>query len=254
MKRRILLNIQYDGTNYAGWQRQENANSVQAEIENALLMAEKNHITVIGASRTDSGVHASGQCAHFDTESRIPTDKYPFVFNSILPHDIRVISSQEVPENFHARFSAQAKKYIYRIDNSRHGSALKYRYCYHFPLPLDDTVMQSAAKLIKGEHDFTAFSATGGSHKTAIRNVYSLELKREGDLVTIIVVGNGFLYNMVRIIAGTLIWIGIKKLSNNDIILAFDTNDRRMLGPTAPAKGLELAKVFYADEWRNVHD
>ena len=109
MKRRILLNIEYDGTNYAGWQRQENANSVQAEIENALLKAEKTNIPVIGASRTDSGVHASGQCAHFDTESRIPTDKYPFVLNSILPYDIRVISSQEVPESFHARFSATSK-------------------------------------------------------------------------------------------------------------------------------------------------
>ena len=254
MKRRILLNIEYDGTNYAGWQRQENANSVQAEIENALLKAEKTSISVIGASRTDSGVHASGQCAHFDTESRIPTDKYPFVLNSILPYDIRIISSQEVPESFHARFSATSKKYIYRIDNSRQGSALKYRYCYHFPLPLDDNLMQSAARLIEGEHDFSAFSATGGSHKTAVRNVYSIEMNRTGDFITIIVVGNGFLYNMVRIIAGTLIWIGIKKLSNDDIILAFDTNDRRILGPTAPAKGLELAKVFYTDEWRNIHD
>ncbi len=248
MTRRILLTVAYEGTAYGGWQKQLNADSVQAQLEKALHTAEKKPIAVTGASRTDAGVHALGQRAHFDTDSRIPAEKYPFVFNTLLPDDISVLAACEVPQSLHARFCAAGKIYTYRIDNARQPSALKHRFYAHVPLPLDEQRMQEAALLLLGEHDFIAFSAAGGQAKTSVRTISRLDVVRDRDDVTLYVEGNGFLYNMVRIIAGTLIAIGQGKMEKGVIMQALNTGDRRLLGTTAPAKGLELTRVYYEGE------
>ncbi|MDO5022158.1 MAG: tRNA pseudouridine(38-40) synthase TruA [Eubacteriales bacterium] len=246
MTRRILITIEYDGTNYSGWQVQENGPSIQEEIEKALFKAEKRTISITGAGRTDAGVHARGQCANFDTESKIPVEKYPFVLNALLPHDISVSKALEVPLGFSARFCAESKIYTYRIYNRRQPNALKSRFFHHVPMPLDIDKMRLCADFIVGEHDFTAFSAAGGTHKSPVRKVYSIDIVKDGDDILISVFGSGFLYNMVRIIAGTLIAAGLDKISPNIVEQAFITNDRRLLGATAPAKGLELTKVNYS--------
>lgn len=245
--KRILLTVEYDGTNYAGWQRQINGLAVQQVLEEALQKATKERIVVTGASRTDAGVHALGQAVHFDTESRIPPEKYPFVLNTMLPRDIRVHTGREVPEGFHARFMTCGKRYTYRIVNSRHASAIRRNTHVHVPLPLDLAPMQEAAKQLLGTHDYAAFQAAGGTAKTTIRTITSAELVRFGDEIILTVEGDAFLYNMVRIIAGTLIEIGLGRRSVNAFTEAYETLDRLSLGVTAPPQGLELTKVYYPE-------
>ena len=245
--KRILLTVEYDGTNYAGWQRQINGLAVQQVLEETLQKATKERIVVTGASRTDAGVHALGQAVHFDTESRIPPEKYPFVLNTMLPRDIRVHSGREVPEGFHARFMTCGKRYTYRIVNSRHASAIRRNTHVHVPLPLDLSPMQEAAKQLLGTHDYAAFQAAGGTAKTTIRTITSAELVQQGDEIILTVEGDAFLYNMVRIIAGTLIEIGLGRRSVNAFTEAYETLDRLSLGVTAPPQGLELTKVYYPE-------
>ena len=245
--KRILLTVEYDGTNYAGWQRQINGLAVQQVLEEALQKATKERIVVTGASRTDAGVHALGQAVHFDTESRIPPEKYPFVLNTMLPRDIRVHTGREVPEGFHARFMTCGKRYTYRIVNSRHASAIRRNTHVHVPLPLDLSPMQEAAKQLLGTHDYAAFQAAGGTAKTTIRTITSAELVQQGDEIILTVEGDAFLYNMVRIIAGTLIEIGLGRRSVNAFSEAYETLDRLSLGVTAPPQGLELTKVYYPE-------
>ena len=245
--KRILLTVEYDGTNYAGWQRQINGLAVQQVLEETLQKATKERIVVTGASRTDAGVHALGQAVHFDTESRIPPEKYPFVLNTMLPRDIRVHTGREVPKGFHARFMTCGKRYTYRIVNSRHASAIRRNTHVHVPLPLDLAPMQEAAKQLLGTHDYAAFQAAGGTAKTTIRTITSAELVRVGDEIILIVEGDAFLYNMVRIIAGTLIEIGLGRRSVNAFSEAYETLDRLSLGVTAPPQGLELTKVYYPE-------
>ena len=245
--KRILLTVEYDGTNYAGWQRQINGLAVQQVLEEALQKATKERIVVTGASRTDAGVHALGQAVHFDTESRIPPEKYPFVLNTMLPRDIRVHTGREVPEGFHARFMTCGKRYTYRIVNSRHASAIRRNTHVHVPLPLDQTPMQEAARQLLGTHDYAAFQAAGGTAKTTIRTIHSAELVRQGDEIILTVEGDAFLYNMVRIIAGTLIEIGLGRRNVNAFSEAYETLDRLSLGVTAPPQGLELTKVYYPE-------
>ena len=245
--KRILLTVEYDGTNYAGWQRQINGLAVQQVLEETLQKATKERIVVTGASRTDAGVHALGQAVHFDTESRIPPEKYPFVLNTMLPRDIRVHTGREVPKGFHARFMTCGKRYTYRIVNSRHASAIRRNTHVHVPLPLDLAPMQEAAKQLLGTHDYAAFQAAGGTAKTTIRTITSAELVRFGDEIILTVEGDAFLYNMVRIIAGTLIEIGLGRRSVNAFSEAYETLDRLSLGVTAPPQGLELTKVYYPD-------
>ena len=243
--RRVLLAIEYDGTGYSGWQRQENAMSVQQRLEEALQKATGEKTGITGASRTDAGVHALCQAAHFDTRSSIPDEKFPFVLNTMLPYDIRVTSGRPVPLDFHARFSCKGKTYTYRIHNASHASAL-YRNLYaHVPVHLDENTMNSAIKQIIGTHDFAAFAAAGGSAKTTVRTITHAEVSREENTVTFTVSGNAFLYNMVRILAGTLIEIGEGSLPPSVLTKAIKTGDRLVLGPTAPAHGLELTKVEY---------
>ena len=245
--KRILLTVEYDGTNYAGWQRQINGLAVQQVLEEALQKATKERIVVTGASRTDAGVHALGQAVHFDTESRIPPEKYPFVLNTMLPRDVRVHSSREVPEGFHARFMTCGKRYTYRIVNSRHASAIRRNTHVHVPLPLDLSPMQEAAQQLLGTHDFAAFQAAGGTAKTTIRTITSAQLVQQGDEIILTVEGDAFLYNMVRIIAGTLIEIGLHRRTVNAFTEAYETLDRLSLGVTAPPQGLELTKVYYPE-------
>ena len=245
--KRILLTVEYDGTNYAGWQRQLNGLAVQQVLEEALQRATKERIVVTGASRTDAGVHALGQAVHFDTESRIPPEKYPFVLNTMLPRDVRVHTGREVPEGFHARFMTCGKRYTYRIVNSRHASAIRRNTHVHVPLPLDLSPMQEAAKQLLGTHDYAAFQAAGGTAKTTIRTITSAELTQLGDEIILTVEGDAFLYNMVRIIAGTLIEIGLGRRSVNAFTEAYETLDRLSLGVTAPPQGLELTKVYYPE-------
>ena len=243
--KRILLTVEYDGTAYAGWQRQINGLAVQQVLEEALTSACGHPVVVTGSSRTDAGVHALMQMVHFDTDSTIPPDKYPFVLNNILPPDIRVQAGKEVPAGFHARFLSSGKTYPYRILNRRHASALYRNLCWHVPVPLNIGFMKLAIADLTGTHDFRAFEASGGTAKSTIRTLDRAELDEHNGNITITISGNAFLYNMVRIIAGTLVEIGLGKLRPDAFLRAFESGNRLDLGMTAPPSGLELTEVRY---------
>ena len=246
--KRILLTVEYDGSAYAGWQRQLNGLAVQQVLEEALTQACGHPVTVTGSSRTDAGVHARMQMVHFDTGCSVPPDKYPFVLNNILPPDIRVQASREVPASFHARFLTSGKTYTYRILNSRHGSALLRATRWHVPVPLRVDDMRKALSFLPGTHDFAAFQASGGTARTTVRTVDRAELRQDGPELTLTVSGNAFLYNMVRIIAGTLVEVGLGKRNPDAFARAFESLDRLDLGMTAPPCGLELTEVRYPEK------
>lgn len=244
---RIKLTIEYDGTAYAGWQRQENALAVQQVIEEALTKLTRARVVIAGASRTDAGVHALGQTAHFDTESRIPPDKYAFALNTMLPADIRIRKSEAVSEDFHARFSNKGKRYRYLIYQSPHAGALNRNTHAHVIYPLDDEKMRRELTALIGTHDFAAFAASGSVVKDTVRTIYSASLTRRGDELELLVEGSGFLYNMVRIIAGTLISVGAGRLEEGTFARAIQSGNRLDLGVTAPAHGLTLMEVYYRE-------
>ena len=243
--KRILLTVSYDGTAYCGWQYQDNGPSIQDELEKALQQALGVFTRVTGASRTDAGVHALGQRAHFDTVSAIPPEKYPFVLNRFLPLDIRVTEGRQVADDFHARFDAVGKWYTYRIHNAPHPSALYRNLTAHVPIPLDESKMLISARQLLGRHDFAAFAASGGQAKTTVRTIDRVTVERTGEEIALRVHGDGFLYNMVRIIAGTLIDVGHGKLDGGCVKRAIASGNRLDLGVTAPARGLELTRVEY---------
>ena len=243
--RRIHLIVEYDGTNYAGWQRQSNAMTVQEKLERAVLRLTGEEVCVSGASRTDAGVHALGQSAHFDTQSRIPADKFSFALNTMLPPDIRVVRSEEVSMAFHARFSGRGKRYRYLIHAAPHAGALNRLTHAHVIYPLDVEKMRAEAQSLVGTHDFAAFAASGSVVKDTVRTIWRADVERQGAEICLIVEGNGFLYNMVRIIAGSLIGVGSGKLAPGAIKRAIESGSRLDLGITAPAHGLTLMEVFY---------
>lgn len=243
--RRIRLTLEYDGTAYAGWQRQENAVAVQQRVEEALCRLTREPLHVTGASRTDAGVHALGQVCAFDTESRIPAEKFSYALNTLLPDDIRVRESMEAAPDFHPRFQAQRKIYRYQIYNSPHASAILRHTHAHFMYPLDEQKMHREAQLIVGTHDFAPFAASGSVVKDTVRTMYSARVERQEQVVTLWVCGSGFLYNMVRILAGTLIQVGCGKLQEGAISRALTSGSRLDLGVTAPACGLTLMQIFY---------
>ena len=245
MSKRILLTIEYDGSAYCGWQRQLNGPSVQQKVEEALFKVTGERVGITGASRTDAGVHALGQRAHFDMESAIPADKVPFALNTRLPRDIRVTAGREVDGRFHARFDAAGKEYGYLIYNRRHPSALLRDLSAHVSVPLDVDAMERACRYLPGTHDFAAFQAAGGTAKTTIRRIDSVRVGRQGDEIRLVIYGTAFLYNMVRIIAGTLIYVGQGRLPEDVFARAIETGDRLQLGPTAPPQGLCLNRVDY---------
>jgi len=243
---RMMLTVEYDGTAYSGWQRQKNAPSVQQALEDTWYVLTKERAVFTGAGRTDAGVHAKGQVAHFDTETSIPAQKICYAMNTRLPADIRVRASQKAPEGFHATLWAKRKHYRYTIDAAVHAPAIGRQYMAHVFLPLDLEKMRRAAAAFIGEHDFAAFQAAGSQIKTTVRTVYAAEIVQQGELIFFDIIGNGFLYNMVRIAAGTLIEIGIGRLPEEAVVLALKTHCRTDAGMTAPAHGLCLMEVFYS--------
>lgn len=237
--------LEYDGTDYHGWQRQKNARSVQQVLEEAINAITGENVRVIGAGRTDAGVHALGQVANFKTNTRIPLEKLPYAINSRLPDDIAVKRARAVPEDFHARLSAKAKVYTYTIYNAPFPSPLLRKYAYFFPLRLDIDAMKQATRHFLGVHDFSAFRAQGSPVKTCVRKIFRLEVDRTGDLIKIEVEANGFLYNMVRIISGTLLDVGLCKICPEEVASIIESGDRARAGRTLPPQGLCLLRVVY---------
>lgn len=243
--KRVKLIVAYDGTNYHGWQIQNNGVTIESMLNEALKDLTGEDICVLGASRTDAGVHAMGNVAVFDTEARMPGEKFVYALNQRLPEDIRVQHSCEVSLDFHPRYQDTVKTYEYRILN-REFPLPAYRLNSHFTYrPLNETWMQQAADFLTGEHDFQSFCAAGAQVKSTVRTIYDLKVIREGDLVTIRIIGNGFLYNMVRIIAGTLMKVGCGEWEPAYMQEVLAAKDRAKAGPTAPAKGLTLMEIRY---------
>lgn len=269
---RYVAVISYFGERYVGWQRQLNGLSVQEALEKALEKALGQQTQATASGRTDAGVHALAQVVHFDAETSVPTDKIPFAVNSYLPDDISMLLCEPAPDGFNARFSAKKKTYCYKLYLSRHKRPMLESTHEHIAVPLDYSAMRAAADEIEGEHDFKCFEATGSVIKNTVRKVYSVDIKTfplegvkpvfsasDGDAsqdktayeklfdcaVEISVTGNGFLYNMVRIIAGTLLYAGMGKLTAADVRRTIETGDRKLAGKTLPAKGLHLVSVIY---------
>lgn len=247
MTRNIKLTLEYDGTAYNGFQRQDGLPTIQAELERAVAIITKARSGVIGAGRTDAGVHARGQVASFRTEARMPAEKFAPALNSVLARDIRVLAAEEVPLGFHARYDARSKTYEYTIDTRPVPSVFLRKYAHHVPFALDLEAMQRACSYLVGPHDFRSFAAAHGGAKTFTRDVKRLLPESDGDLVRMTVEADGFLYNMVRIMVGTLVLVGMGKLTPGEVQAIRDAKDRRLAGPTAPARGLCLVRVDYGD-------
>ena len=242
---RVKLVVEYDGTRFAGWQRQKNGLSVQEVLEQAFEKASGERIVIHGAGRTDAGVHAMAQVAHLDTQCSIPANKISFAMNMLLPRDIRVKHSSEADSDFHARFCAKAKSYQYIYYNATHASALMRDKTTHIRGHIDIRAMKIAAGYIRGTHDFACFCASGSDVKDTVRTIYRLSVSSHEPLICIDVTGSGFLYNMVRIIAGTLIDVGRGKVSPEHVRAIIDGRDRTKAGATAPARGLVMVRVHY---------
>lgn len=249
MKKRIKLVVAYDGTAYHGWQVQPNAVTVEGVLNEKLTELLGEEITVTGASRTDAGVHSLGNVAVFDTETRIPADKISYALNQRLPEDIVVQDSAEVASDFHPRFCDSKKTYEYRILNRRFPIPTLRRDTYFYYRPLDVAAMQKAAEYLVGEHDFKSFCTVGAQVDTTVRTLYALTVTRDEDVIKIRVTGNGFLYNMVRILAGTLISVGIHEREPEDMTRILAACDRTAAGPTAPACGLTMVGIRYETEF-----
>lgn len=243
--RNIKLIIEYDGTGYHGWQSQNNASAVQDIVNDAVSKVVCHPVNLTGASRTDAGVHAVGQVVNFFTSSSIPVEKIPFAVNAYLPDDIVVKGAVVVSDSFHSRFSTKGKRYRYIINNSKFPSALMRNREYFCPYNLDRDLMRIAAQVFVGEHDFKGFMAVGGQAKDTVRTIFEADIKTEQDRIVFEVRGNGFLYNMVRIMAGTLIDIGRGKLSIEDLHRVMNDGDRSKAGMTVPPQGLYLVEVYY---------
>lgn len=243
--RNIKLTIEYDGSRYHGWQSQPNVITIQEEIEKALKKITKEDITIFGSGRTDKGVHALGQVANFITNSKIEASKFMLALNSLLPKDIVIINSEEVQKEFHSRFSAIRKQYEYRIYNSKIRSPINRNFSYHVYYNLDLEKIIEASKYFEITSDFSAFMASNSTVKDTIRTIYKLTIRKENNFLIVNITGNGFLYNMVRIIVGTLIDTGRGKIAVEDIPKIIKTADRKKAGHTAPPQGLYLKEVYY---------
>ena len=244
---RILIRIAYDGTNYSGFQSQVNGIAVQDVINSALEDLFGHPVRTLSASRTDAGVHAEDNVCVFDIETTIAPSKIAFALNARLPEDIRIVRSERVPDTFHPRFQNTIKTYEYRILNRTHPDPLTRNTEFHYYYPLDAGLMDTAAKQLIGEHDFRSFCAAGYSSKTTVRRILDAGVTRRGDRITFSITGTGFLYNMVRIIAGTLIEIGAGKYPPEKMGEILAAADRNAAGPTAVAKGLVLMEIRYPD-------
>lgn len=247
--KRIKLTVAYDGTNYHGWQVQPNAVTIEGKLNEAISELTKETIQVIGASRTDAGVHALGNVAVFDTESRIPGGKFSYALNQRLPDDIVIQQSQEVDKDFHPRYCTCEKTYEYVILNRKFPLPEYRNTAFFYYGELDIKAMQEATKAFLGEHDFAGFCSAGAQVKTTVRTIYELTVeKKDNDMICIRVRGNGFLYNMVRIIAGTLLEVGKGNIEAKSLENRIAAADRSQAGPTAPARGLKLIRIQYISD------
>lgn len=261
----VLLTIEYDGSGFSGWQKQNTGvRTVQGEIEHVLKYIVMDDVPIQGTSRTDAGVHALGQCASLDWNSTLPVEKLPMIMNrrfgaggkgrSGAPGDIRILSAEVMPEGFHARYSCVGKTYRYIIDRS--GSIWNRKQVYQLEDELDIEAMRRAAKHIIGTHDFKAFETAGGTpRETTVRTIYDLKIFNEGSKTVLEVTGDGFLYNMVRIMTGTLVEVGLGKRTEATVAEALEACDRQLAGFTAPPQGLYLKQIYFKEEdlWKSVH-
>ena len=243
--KRVKLIVAYDGTNDHGWQVQDNGITIEEVLNRTISELVQEDIKVIGASRTDAGVHACGNVAVFDTESRIPGDKFSFALNQRLPEDIRIQESCEVDADFHPRYADTVKTYEYNILNRRFELPSKRLYASFCYYPMDIERMNQAAAYLVGEHDFKSFCSAGAQVQTTVRTIYAVNVTKEDDMVHIRITGNGFLYNMVRIIAGTLMQVGTGLMEPEQVKGILEARDRSKAGPTAVAKGLTLVEIRY---------
>lgn len=247
MIKNIKLTIEYDGTDYAGWQKQREGGTLQQEIETALSSLTKEDIKVTGSSRTDSGVHAKGYVCNFKTSSTIPSEKFARALNSKLPDDIIIIKSEEVDLEFHSRYDSKGKTYSYTVLNRLQAGAMYRNYMYHVSKKINIELMREAGKYLIGTHDFAAFKNSGSNVSSTVRTIMNIEIIRRKHTIKFFITGDGFLYNMVRIIVGTLIEVGIGKIEPTYIKDILVSKDRHLAGKTAPARGLCLEKVYYEE-------
>ena len=243
--RNIAVRLRYDGTRYHGWQIQKTESTVAQAVEAALERVCGHAIRVTGCGRTDAGVHAERYCANFRTDCPIPAARLPFAVNSHLPDDIAVTDAVDVPEDFNAILSCRKKEYTYRIYNSRFRDPFYRDRAYFYPAELDVEKMAAAAKMFVGKHDFAAVRSVGTETKTTVRTVYYYEVERQGSLISLRVCADGFLYNMARAMAGTLIYVSEGKIDAGEIPSLLLSGDRRLTGPTVPAHGLYMTDIWY---------
>ena len=243
--RNIKLTIEYDGKDFNGWQKQKNKMNIQGEIERAIKNITEEEVDLCASGRTDAGVHSLGQVANFKINSEFPISKMAIAINSQVRNSIRVIKAEEVDLNFHSRYCCKKKTYRYVINNSIYGSSIYRNLEYHMPVKLDVDKMKQAVTYFEGEHDFKAFKSSGTSSKNSIRTIYNAKVYPKEDRIFIELTGNGFLYNMVRIIAGTLVDVGLGKVEPNQVQTIIEEKDRTKAGKTLPPHGLYLVKVEY---------
>jgi tRNA pseudouridine38-40 synthase len=244
--RNIRLTIQYEGTNYNGWQRQKNTPlTIQEIIEKVLKNILREKVVLIAAGRTDAGVHAREQVANFKTANKMAVSKLRFALNSLLPEDIKVIHIQDAAPDFHSRYDSKYKTYRYTILNRSYPDIFQRRFVYFYPFPLDLKIMRKASRVLLGRHDFSSFKKTQKQDKSALRNLKAIDIKKQSDFIYIYITAEGFLYNMVRSIVGTLIEVGRRKLAVDSLRKILEAKNRKSAGPTAPACGLCLMEVKY---------
>lgn len=242
---RVCLTVAYDGTNYHGWQLQPNGITIESVLNQALSDLLQENITVIGAGRTDAGVHSLGNVAVFDTHTRMPAEKISYALNQRLPEDVVVQESKEVKADFHPRHCESTKTYEYRILNREFKDPTRRNNTYFYHHPLDVEKMKQAAEYLTGEHDFKSFCSIHAVVETTVRTIYSIEVQKEEDVISIRIRGNGFLYNMVRIIAGTLVQVGGGIIEPKEVRQILAAKDRSAAGPTAPACGLTMIGIEF---------
>ena len=243
--RNIALKLRYDGTAYHGWQVQKNDMTVAETVENALYKLTGQRARVTGCGRTDAGVHALNYCANFKSDCTIPAQRFPLALNSRLPEDIACLDAVDAPEDFNAILSCRKKEYTYRIMNTRIPDPFARNRAYFYPSPLRVDVMKAAAAQFVGTHDFAAVRSVGTETKTTVRTVYWCEIEADGPLISMRVCADGFLYNMVRAIMGTVIYCAEGKLRPEELPALLESRDRRLTGPTVPPQGLYLSRVWY---------
>ena len=241
----IAMRLMYDGTGYHGWQVQKTEQTVAGTLEDALTRLCGHAVKLTGCGRTDAGVHAERYCANFRSDTRIPLDKLPLAVNSLLPDDISVHAAVQAPDNFNAILSCKKKEYTYTIMNTRIRDPFLRNRAYFYPSPLNISVMKEAAAQFVGTHDFAAVRSVGTETKTTVRTVYWCDIETDGNLITMRIAADGFLYNMVRAIMGTIIYCSEGKISSLDIPTLLHAGDRRLTGPTVPPGGLCLSRIWY---------